>query len=74
MKDVYFNKEEVFDDNTNTLKYNMKNIFFKDLVKIVKKAIRIVMWQALARVILFPALGQNLPYLPNGLGRSSPSR
>ena len=36
-------------------------------VKIIKN-----LWRALARVILFPALSRNLPYLPNGLG--SPSR
>ena len=35
---------------------------------------RKILWRALARVILFPALGRNLPYLPDGLGRSSSSR
>ena len=40
IKDVYFNEEEVFDGNTETFKYNVKNIFLKYLVKIVKSTIR----------------------------------
>ena len=30
------------------------------------------MWRALARVILFPALGRNLPCEPYGSGRNPP--
>ena len=42
IKDVYFNKEKVFNGNTEILKYNIKNISLKHLVKIVRSAIRMV--------------------------------
>ena len=40
--DVHFNKEEMFDGNTEIFKNNIKNIFLEYLVKISKKAIRTV--------------------------------
>ena len=39
IKDVYFNKEKVFDGSTEILKSNIKNIFLEYLIEIVKKAI-----------------------------------
>ena len=36
IRDVHFNKEEVFDGSTETLKYDIKNIFLKHLAKVVK--------------------------------------
>ena len=38
-RDIYFNKEKVFDGNTEILKCNIKNISLKYLVKIVKNTI-----------------------------------
>ena len=35
IKDIYFNKKKVFNGNTEILKYDVKNIFLKYLVKIV---------------------------------------
>ena len=35
-KDIYFNKEKVFDNNTEILQYNIKNISLEHLVKIVR--------------------------------------
>ena len=40
MKNVHFNKEEVFNDNTEILKCNIKNISWEYLAEILKKAIR----------------------------------
>ena len=39
IRDVYFNKEEVFDSNTEIFKCDIKNISLKYLVKIVKNII-----------------------------------
>ena len=39
-KDVYFNKEEVFDGNTEILKCDVKNISLEHLLKIIKNIIR----------------------------------
>ena len=39
IKDVYFNKEEVFNCNTEIFKCDVKSISLEYLVKIVKKAI-----------------------------------
>ena len=39
-KDIHFNKEKVFNSNTESFKCNIKNNSLKYLVKIVKKAIR----------------------------------
>ena len=36
IKDIYFNKEKVFDGNTEILKCNIKNISLKYLVEIVR--------------------------------------
>ena len=41
-KDVYFNKEEVFNSSTEIFKCDVKNMFLEYLVKIVKKATRTV--------------------------------
>ena len=38
-RDVYFNKEEVFNGSTEILKCDIKNISLKHLVKIVRNAI-----------------------------------
>ena len=40
MRDVYFNKEEVFDGSIKILKCDIKNISLKYLVKIVRNTIR----------------------------------
>ena len=40
IKDVYFNEKEVFNGNTKTFKYNVKNVSLKHLVKIVRNTIR----------------------------------
>ena len=40
MRDVYFNKEKVFDGNTEIFKCNVKNISLKHLVEVVRNAIR----------------------------------
>ena len=42
IKDIYFNKEEMFNGNTEIFKYNIKNIFLEYLVKIIKNTIRSV--------------------------------
>ena len=47
MKDVYFNKEKMFNGNTKSLKCNMKNISLKYLVNVIKKAIYITIITAL---------------------------
>ena len=39
-KDIYFNKEKVFNSNTKIFKCNIKNISLKYLVKIVKNTTR----------------------------------
>ena len=39
IRDVYFNEEEIFDGSTEILKYDIKNISLKYLVKIVRNAI-----------------------------------
>ena len=39
-RDIYFNKEKVFDGNTKILKCNIKNISLEYLVKIVRNTIR----------------------------------
>ena len=39
-KDIHFNKEKVFNGNTKILKYKIKNIFLKYLVKIIKNTTR----------------------------------
>ena len=39
IRDIYFNKKEVFNDNTEIFKYNIKNIFLKHLVKVVRSVI-----------------------------------
>ena len=40
IRDIHFNKEKVFDGNTKILKYNIKNISLKYLIKIVRNTIR----------------------------------
>ena len=40
IKDIYFNKEEVFDGSTEIVKYNMKNISLKYLLEIIKNTLR----------------------------------
>ena len=40
IKDIYFNKKEIFNGNTKILKYNVKNISLRYLVEIVRNAIR----------------------------------
>ena len=47
IKDVYCNEEEVFDDNTEIFKYDIKNICLKYLIKIVKNIIYKVIKTAL---------------------------
>ena len=43
IKDVYFNKEEVFDGNTEILKCDIKNISLEHLAKVIKSITRKVM-------------------------------
>ena len=40
IKDIYFNKEKVFNGNIKIFKYNIKNISIEYLVKVIKSAIR----------------------------------
>ena len=41
-RDVYFNKEKVFNGNIKIFTYKVKNMSLKYLVKIIKKVIQIV--------------------------------
>ena len=52
-RDIYFNEEEIFDGNTETLKCNVKNIFLKYLVKVVKNTTRRVI------IIILPTTYNN---------------
>ena len=40
IKDVYFNEEEVFNGSTEIFKCDIKKIFLKYLVKVIRSAIR----------------------------------
>ena len=40
IRDVYFNKEKVFNNNTEILKCDIKNISLKYLVKVIRSATR----------------------------------
>ena len=48
-----FNKEEVFDGSTKTLKSDIKNIFLEYLAEIIKKTIRTVI------IIILPTIYNN---------------
>ena len=54
MKDVYFNKEEIFNGNTKILKCNIKNISLKHLIEIIKSTIR------KATIIILPTTHNNI--------------
>ena len=53
IRDVYFNKEEMFDGSTEIFKCDIKNISLKHLIKIVKNATRRVI------IIILPIIYNN---------------
>ena len=53
IRDVHFNEEEVFNGNTKILKYDIKNISLKYLIKIIKSITR------KATIIILPTTYNN---------------
>ena len=59
-RDIYFNKEEVFNSNLEIFKYNIKNISLKYLVEVIRNTIRRVI--IIILLIIYNNTAENLEW------------